>query len=71
MRYFNEHHNREHMEKNYTERWKQKFARRLWTGRQIQHLFGRPVLSEIATAVCRSSKPLSRWIVKQTHGETF
>lgn len=71
MQYFHEHHNREQLERSYAGRWKQKFARRLWTGRQIQHLFGRPILSEVATSVCRSSKPLSRWIVKQTHGKEF
>lgn len=68
---YQHHRKRELLESRYTERWEDKFAKRLWTGRQIQQLFGRPVLSEIATAVCRSSRPLSHWIIKQTHGKEF
>lgn len=71
LKYFHGHRNRNMMEKAYAARWKEQFAWRLWTGRQIQRLFGRPVLSEVATAACRASKPLSRWMVRQTHGKEF
>ncbi|MGZ5242308.1 MAG: NAD(P)/FAD-dependent oxidoreductase [Bacteroidia bacterium] len=71
LQYFQQHQNREILENNYTAKWNNLFARRLWIGRKVQSLFGKPVLSEIAVAACKNSKPLLNFVMKQTHGKPF
>lgn len=59
------------MEEAYQKAWKNQFARRLWTGRKIQSLFGSPKISELAVTISKSIKPIASYLMKQTHGEVF
>ena len=62
---------REEMERSYQKNWNRQFAKRLKTGRLIQHFFGRRFWS---IALIRSLKPfpfLIRALIRQTHGEKF
>lgn len=71
LQYFQTHHSREILERNYTEKWNKLFARRLWIGRKVQAVFGKPFLSELTVGACKTSKPLLSFVMKQTHGEPF
>jgi len=62
---------RETLEAAYTYRWKQLFQRRLLAGRITQKLFGSKMVSEIAIASLSNIKPVSNFIIKQTHGIPF
>jgi len=62
---------RETLEAAYTFRWKQLFQRRLLAGRITQKLFGSKLISEIAVASLSNIKPVSNFIMKQTHGVPF
>jgi flavin-dependent dehydrogenase len=66
-----EHFNRTLFEQEYILQWKNLFAKRLWAGRQIQRLFGNEWTSNLAVNLARQSKPISNWLVKQTHGQPF
>jgi flavin-dependent dehydrogenase len=59
------------MEMTYEDLWRKNFQSRLWRGRNIQKLFGNPILSAIAVNLLMSSKRLSGAIIKSTHGEYF
>jgi menaquinone-9 beta-reductase len=64
--------NRELLEQEYSATWQKEFAWRLWVGRQLQNkLFGNPVTSNLAVNLAVYSKPLTRFIIKNTHGEAF
>lgn len=62
---------RAEMENEYAAQWRALFARRLWAGRQIQNLFGRAVVSNLAVALVRSVQPLGPYLVSLTHGKPF
>ena len=62
---------RETLEAAYIYRWKQLFQRRLLAGRITQKLFGSKLISEIAIAGLSNIKPVSNFIMKQTHGVPF
>lgn len=58
--------------KSYAQKWSQQFELRLKVGRMIQHgLFGKPLPSELAILLGKTVKPLTRALIKQTHGEPF
>ena len=59
------------LEKTYAARWTSNFQNRLWRGRNIQKLFGNPVLSSLSVNLLLSSRPLANLIVKSTHGKSF
>lgn len=59
------------LEREYTRKWNALFARRLWTGRQIQKLFGAEWTSNLAVNLVSRVKPVAVWLVKQTHGDPF
>jgi flavin-dependent dehydrogenase len=63
--------NRSELEHLYTQQWKTQFSRRLWVGRQVQRLFGHPLLSEVTVRFFKRARPLAQFLVKQTHGSTF
>ncbi|HEY4875343.1 MAG TPA: pyridine nucleotide-disulfide oxidoreductase, partial [Puia sp.] len=63
--------NREQMEKNYEERWKKLFAKRLRTGRIIQNFFGNEFLSNLFISTIKPFPKFVSFLVKQTHGEAF
>ena len=63
--------NRSLLEQEYILEWEKLFAGRLWAGRQIQRLFGKEWTSNLAVNLARTSKPISNWLVNQTHGQPF
>lgn len=59
------------MEKNYAEEWKRTFGGRLRTGRMIQRFFGRPWVTNIFIRIMKPLPFITRWLIRQTHGERF
>jgi menaquinone-9 beta-reductase len=70
-KYFQHHHNRQRMEITYSHEWKQAFSTRLWVGRNVQRLFGREVLSEMALHFFGMLPPAMRLMMRSTHGKVF
>jgi len=62
---------REEMEEGYGKQWKALFAKRLWTGRQVQRLFGAETASDFAVNLVRNVKPVANFLVRATHGDSF
>lgn len=62
---------RQNIEREYSKSWKDAFEKRLWVGRQIQEWFGHPYMSAFAVIAGRTIRPLTRALMKQTHGEPF
>lgn len=62
---------RDLLEDAYALRWSMLFKQRLWFGRQVQRLFGQPTVSNLAVNLINHVKPLSRAIIKGTHGEVI
>lgn len=72
LKHWSETTQRRHLiEEEYTDAWKATFEKRLWVGRQIQELFGHPYMSAFAVIAGRTIRPLTRALMKQTHGEPF
>jgi flavin-dependent dehydrogenase len=59
------------MENNYSERWRQQFARRLKTGRIIQQLFGHNRLTHIFILCIKPFPKLINYLIHRTHGNSF
>jgi len=57
------------MENRYQKAWQYLFARRLWVGRTVQHLFGDAWLSELALSAFSLYKPALRRVMRLTHGQ--
>ncbi len=68
-RYFSDHHSRKILENSYTCTWRNEFALRLKVGRNVQRLFGREVLSEVALGFFKITPPILRMVIKGTHGK--
>lgn len=64
-------HSRPAMEARYRQQWTQAFALRLWTGRQIQRLFGGKAASNFAVALANQIRPAARFLMTKTHGQPF
>ena len=62
---------RNQMEQEYTRNWMKNFRTRLWAGRNIQKLFGKYNLSEMAVETARFSPTFRNTLMKNTHGEPF
>ncbi len=62
---------RSELEQQYQQCWSALFARRLWIGRTVQHLFGNPWLTEATVRTLGTFKPALRAIMRQTHGEVI
>jgi len=69
--YFLEHLNRNFLETQYAKTWQQHFDKRLQTGRLVQKLFGRKILSEVAVGSLQFMPGVLQAIIKRTHGEPF
>jgi flavin-dependent dehydrogenase len=63
--------NRQQMEATYTNEWNSYFATRLRAGRVIQGFFGHPFLSNLLIGTLKPFPAISRWLIRQTHGEPF
>jgi len=59
------------LEQAYKLAWNRQFARRLWVGRQLQHLFGNNRLMHIAIETMNRVPRVAGWMVKQTHGKPW
>lgn len=59
------------MEAHYRHQWNRAFALRLWSGRQIQRLFGAETPSNLAVALARNVSPVARFLMSKTHGQPF
>jgi flavin-dependent dehydrogenase len=59
------------LEQSYRQAWNQQFARRLWVGRQLQHVFGNNRLMHTAIKTMNLMPGLANWMVKQTHGKPW
>lgn len=59
------------MEENYINLWQQNFAKRLATGRMIQYFFGKKWLTNLFIKTMKHFPPLTRKIIKMTHGNPF
>ena len=62
---------RKQMEGNYTKEWNKTFGKRLRTGRLIQRFFGKEWMTNLFVRTMKLFPSLTRWLIKQTHGERF
>lgn len=63
--------NREQMEATYTAQWRLLFSGRLRTGRMVQRLFGKPVLTNLFISLIQPFPRFIASLIRQTHGEPF
>ncbi len=59
------------LEQKYSQQWTMLFSKRLWTGRQVQKLFGNSAASDFAVNLARHAKPLANFLISRTHGNPF
>jgi flavin-dependent dehydrogenase len=59
------------LEAAYARDWQQHFGPRLWVGRAVQRLFGRPIMSEVVVGGLRHFPAGVRALMRRTHGEAF
>jgi len=59
---------RSELEKQYQQGWSARFGRRLWVGRTVQKLFGKPALTEAGIRAFGLFRPALRGVMRQTHG---
>lgn len=71
LKHYSKSFDRHALESEYVQRWNQLFANRLWAGRQIQKLFGAPVMSGMAISLGRTLRPFASYLMKLTHGKPF
>jgi flavin-dependent dehydrogenase len=58
-------------EEEYAQQWNKQFARRLWVGKKIQDTFGQEWMTEAVVRTLKTLPPLTRWLIKQTHGQVI
>ncbi len=59
------------MEKTYAQNWNTQFGKRLFAGRQIQRLFGKPAVTNVFIKVMKKAPAMVQWLIRQTHGRPF
>lgn len=59
---------RAQLETRYQRAWSAQFGRRLWVGRSVQALFGRPWLTEASVRAFGLFRPALNTVMRQTHG---
>ncbi|HUS00136.1 MAG TPA: NAD(P)/FAD-dependent oxidoreductase [Chitinophagaceae bacterium] len=62
---------RQQMEDQYVKEWGQQFAKRLRTGRMIQHLFGKEFLTNLFISAVKPFPFITRGLIRSTHGKPF
>jgi hypothetical protein len=62
---------RDEMEKKYMHSWNEQFDRRLSTGRMIQSLFGKPVVTNVFLSAMKPFPTLISKLIRETHGNPF
>jgi flavin-dependent dehydrogenase len=59
------------MEMQYTSRWNGHFAQRLWTGRQLQKVFGNDRMTDLTLNVLNKLPAVADFLITKTHGKPF
>jgi len=59
------------LENNYSNEWKDNFAKRLRTGRWIQSMFGKTWVTNFFVSIMKKVPAVNRQLIKQTHGDPF
>jgi flavin-dependent dehydrogenase len=59
------------LEQVYTAEWNKKFAARLWTGRQMQKLFGRNAATDLTLKTLKYLPKMADFLISKTHGQPF
>lgn len=62
---------RKDLEGSYTREWNKLFSFRLWSGRQIQKLFGAVNSSNLAVMIGKKTRPIAGYLMSKTHGQPF
>jgi flavin-dependent dehydrogenase len=62
---------REQLEREYIKKWNHQFARRLWTGRQIQRLFGNDRMTDLSLNLLNRMPFVADYLMSKTHGKPF
>jgi flavin-dependent dehydrogenase len=62
---------RTQMETGYRNEWQKHFSRRLLVGRTIQYFFGKTWMTNFFIRAMKQTPTLTRWLIRQTHGEPF
>lgn len=71
IKYFRQGRDRERLESDYAKQWNSTFRGRLWSGRQIQRLFGSETASSLAINLAVHFPPLADLLIRNTHGKPF
>lgn len=53
----------------YATEWKKHFYNRILWGKRLQHLFGNTTLTALSLTALKHTMPLTRWLIRQTHGD--
>lgn len=59
------------LEQSYTSAWNGQFAARLWTGRQMQKLFGRNTATDLTLKTLNHLPKVANFLISKTHGKPF
>ncbi len=59
------------LEQAYIREWNRKFAARLWTGRQMQKLFGRNAATNFTIKTLNRLPKVADFLISKTHGQPF
>lgn len=59
------------IEQEYQIAWEKQFAQRLWTGRQLQRMFGNNTTTALMLNTLNAISPLTRYLMGKTHGKPF
>ncbi len=59
------------LEQAYTTAWNQNFAARLWSGRQMQKLFGRNTATDLTLKALNYLPKVADFLISKTHGQPF
>ena len=59
---------REQLENTYKVAWNQRFSKRLFCGRALQHFFGNPLFTKMSLGLLHAFPPFERKIISLTHG---
>jgi len=70
-KYFNTSSNRAKLETAYTHQWNALFAKRIKIGNNLQYLFGKEKLTNLAIAVLKKTPRLTDKLISTTHGDKF
>lgn len=62
---------RNEAENLYKQKWEENFYRRVMWGKKLQQLLGNTAVTEISLLLLKHTMPLTRWLIRQTHGENL